>query len=219
MLQGFIYSMFDKKEYGDFLHNHGYRIDNKIFKMFVFSNLFGKYHIEKNNTILFEEYCRFYISSQSAECIQYIYSFLTENSYIILNGNKVKIESIQIIDVPYFKGERDILIKTLSPVVTYTTIGKKVLYYKPSDSEFNQFCYSNLLEKNGALDNPISSLVFSVEEVLFEKKRLVHFKNTFYIAYLSELKIHTNYETLTLLYNTGLSSKGSAGFGMIEAKI
>lgn len=42
-------------------------------------------------------------------------------------------------------------------------------------------------------------------------------KNTFYIGYNAKMVVHTNYETLNLIYNSGLSAKGSAGFGMIEA--
>ena len=50
------------------------------------------------------------------------------------------------------------------------------------------------------------------------KKRLVKFKNTFYVGYLSEMIVKTNFETLSLLYDTGISAKGPAGFGMIEVK-
>ena len=35
---------------------------------------------------------------------------------------------------------------------------------------------------------------------------------------MTDLKIHGNYETLKLIYDTGLSAKGPAGFGMIELK-
>ena len=62
-------------------------------------------------------------------------------------------------------------------------------------------------------------LVFKINEVKKQRKRLVHFKNTFYLAYDVELSIHTNFETLSFLLDTGLSSKGSAGFGMVVVQI
>lgn len=218
ILQGVIYNAFDREGYGDFLHNEGYRINNKAFKMFVFSNLFGEYEI-KDRMIIFKEDLYFYIASQAEEFIQTIYQFYMDHSFIVLNGQKAMIQKISLIDVPYFKGEKDITIRSISPVVAYTTEDKYVTYYKPSDEQFPLLCSSNLIDKNSAIDEPVKELIFSIISVNYEKKRLVKFKNTFYVGYMCELNIHTNYETLSLLYNTGLSSKGSAGFGMIEVKL
>ena len=53
----------------------------------------------------------------------------------------------------------------------------------------------------------------------YQKKRMVKFKDCIYPSYLGEIRVKTNYETLQLLYNCGLASKNSCGFGMIEATI
>ena len=218
MLQGLIYSIFDKEEYGTFLHDQGYQWNNKTFKMFTFSNLLGRYKIEGKTTI-FDKEVRLYVASQSEEFIQIIYQFFMSNERVVLNHQFLQIQNMELIDTPYFKGEKDIVIKTMSPVVAYKTEDKYVNYFKPSDEDFENLCFSNLEEKNQAIDTPIRQLTFSIQKVTFEKKRVIRFKNTFYISYLTEIVVHTNYETLDLLYNTGLSSKGSAGFGMIEAKL
>ena len=218
LLQGLIYSIFDKEEYGSFLHNEGYKLNNKIFKMFNFSNLLGKYNVE-NNCVIFDGDVRLYISSQSEEFSKILYNFFIRNDRVVLNHQFLNIKTIEFIETPYFKGEKDIIIKTLSPVVVCKTVDKYVNYCKPSDEQFSSLCLSNLEEKNKALNNPVRQFVFDIIKVNFEKKRIVQFKNTFYISYLTELVVHTNYETLELLYNTGLSAKGSAGFGMIEAKL
>lgn len=217
LLQGMIYGFFDREDYGNFIHNEGYRLENKVFKMFVFSNLFGNYTIENKNMI-FDNQIQFYIASQNEEFIQYIYQFLMNNEYVLLNHQRLKIENMQFEGPPYFKGTKEVSLKTLSPVVAYRTVDKYVTYYKPSDTDFQSLCMTNLQEKNEAIKTPIQQLQFSVNEVLFEKRRFVRFKNTFYIAYLTEIKASVNYDTLNLIYNTGLSSKGSSGFGMIEVK-
>lgn len=64
ILQGFIYNTFDRETTGDFLHNTGYSVYNKIFKLFCFSNLFGTYTLE-NRTLVFEEDFYFYIKYYS----------------------------------------------------------------------------------------------------------------------------------------------------------
>lgn len=215
ILQGLIYSIFNNCEYGDFLHDVGYRNGKKVFKNFVFSNLFGNYSID-NYSIVFQGDVYFYISSDSEEFMKITYNFLCENTLINLNKKQLKISSVKFEDLDYFKGLRSIHIKTLSPIVAYRTEGDYVSYFKPSDQEFEKLCQMNLEEKKIALEENEIDIFFQIEKVNYEKKRMVHFKNTFYESYLSDLVIKVNYDTLSLIYNTGLSSKGSAGFGMIK---
>lgn len=217
LIQGLIYAVFDKDKQGLFLHDIGYKVDNKTFKMFVFSNLQGKYTVA-NNMITFENNMSFSVSSYSNEFIEAIYHFFCTNSKVILYNQMIIIQQISFYDFPYFKDEQTLLFHSISPIVAYTTEGKQVTYFNPSSSKFEKLCYKNIEEKNKALQNEISTISFSIKEVLLEKKRVVTFKNTFYIAYMTDLKIHGNYETLKLIYDTGLSSKGPAGFGMIELK-
>ena len=74
----------------------------------------------------------------------------------------------------------------------------------------------NLKDKSQAYGYPLKKLEFTIEDILYEKRRMVKFKDCVYPAYLGELKVNTNFETLLFVYNCGLSSKNSAGFGMIE---
>ena len=160
-LQGLIYSIFDKEEYGSFLHDKGYQLNHKVFKMFNFSNLMGKYSKENKN-VIFDGSVRLYIASQSEEFVQIVYRFFMLNELVVLNHQFLKIKKVELIDTPYFRGEKDVVLKTLSPVVAYKTTDKYVNYYKPSDEQFSSLCISNLEEKNKALEEPISKLVFSI---------------------------------------------------------
>lgn len=185
--------------------------------MFVFSNLFGKYKIN-DRFMVFEDSITFYVSSYSEEFLKEIYDFYMGNEKVILNNQFIQLVSIKFMNLEYFTGEKQIVIHTLSPIVTYTTTDRYVDYFKPSDAEFNVLCMNNLLDKYRALDIKQDAISFNVEKVMYEKKRLVKFKNTFYVGYLSEMIVKTNFETLSLLYDTGISAKGPAGFGMIEVK-
>lgn len=215
LIQGLIYGIFDQEKEGQFIHDKGYRLENKIFKMFVFSNLFGDYEIVDKHMV-FKEKVSFYISSFSNEFIEIIYKFFLQNEKVIINHQILSIQKIQFIKLPYFKGEKECIIQTLSSIVAYRTEDNYVTYFKPSDLEFEQFCLNNLKEKSTVLYENDDFIYFECKEVLNEKRRLVKFKNTFYVSYITTLKIKVNYETLSLLYDTGISSKGPAGFGMIE---
>lgn len=217
ILQGLIYSCFDRKDYGTFIHDEGYNLDNKKFKFFVFSNLFGDYKVE-DNTISFNGDVYFYVSSYYLDFINKVYEHLRNSPNLSLNGNSVYIKNIEVLNLDRFDGYRVVTIHTLSPVVAYITRDKYVNYFKPSDDLFEQLCINNLDDKNMTLDNPYEELYFEILSVKNEKKRLVNFKNSFYVSYLCDLKVKVNYDTLRLIYDTGLSSKGSAGFGMMEIK-
>ncbi len=75
---------------------------------------------------------------------------------------------------------------------------------------------SNIKDKAIAYDYPLQELCFQIDHVHYEKKRMVKYKDCIYPAYLAEIDITVNFETLLFIYNCGLSSKGSCGFGMIE---
>ncbi len=218
ILQGFIYHIFKQEDYGFFIHDEGYRLNEKTFKMFTFSNLIGPYQLE-DKTIIYDKNVSFYIASQSMEFMQYVYQYLETKKEMVLHHQVLTLKNIELDDPPYIEGIQELYLKTLSPVVAYKTKDQYVHYFKPSDKEFEDLCLCNLEEKNLAIQEPIQDIVFSIHKINYEKKRIVRFKNTFYVAYLTEMYVSTNYETLNLIYNTGLSAKGSAGFGMVKAKL
>ena len=215
ILQGVIYSFFDQDSFGDFIHNQGFRADKRVFKLFSFSNLYGKYTVE-DHSIIFEDHFYFYIASASEEFIRLIYVFLQRNHRLLIRDTIVNVTKMKLMELPYFKGKQALSISSLSPVVAYRTENNYVNYFKPSDSAFEDICIGNLREKQKALKNDAEELFFHVEKVNYEKKRLLKFKNTFYISYLFEMDITANYPALKLIYDTGLSSKGPAGFGMVS---
>lgn len=142
--------------------------------------------------------------------------FLQRNHRLLIRDTIVNVTKMKLMELPYFKGKQAFSISSLSPVVAYRTENNYVNYFKPSDSAFEDICIGNLREKQKALKNDAEELFFHVEKVNYEKKRLLKFKNTFYISYLFEMDITVNYPALKLIYDTGLSSKGPAGFGMVS---
>ncbi|EOS61180.1 CRISPR-associated endoribonuclease cas6 [Firmicutes bacterium M10-2] len=219
IVQGLIYSAFSKEGYGKFLHDEGYRGEKRKFKMFVFSNLFGKFRLE-DKKLIYENYVEFYIGSQSERFVQQVYEFFIHQECVKLGINKLKVDTIQIENLPYFSEKKNVWIQMLSPVTAYkVNEDGKFVYYKPTDPEFEEMCIQNLEEKARAWNMKEFSAQLKIQEIEFEKKRIAHFKNTFYITYMTKMKVLVDYPTLLLLWNTGMSSKGSAGFGMIRVSL
>ncbi|MFR1687804.1 MAG: CRISPR-associated endoribonuclease Cas6 [Massilimicrobiota timonensis] len=215
ILQGTIYALLSKTDIGYQYHEVGYQYLNKKFKCFVFSQLFGKYSIQ-DKYMIFKDQFYFYISSQDENFLREIYNVLLKNEYLILCNEKIKIEDIYIFDIQPFSGIKKIDIKMLSPLLIYSTKDNYSTYYKPSDSKALDFIIQNIKNKSLAYGYPINDIVFRIKNVQYEKKRMIKFKECFYPSYLCQMEIETNYETLSFIYNCGLSSKNSCGFGMIE---
>ena len=63
ILQSIIYkAVGSMPDYGDFLHNEGYSIDKRQYRMFQFSQLSGDYYIQ-DRTIIFRSYVEFEVRS------------------------------------------------------------------------------------------------------------------------------------------------------------
>lgn len=217
IIQGVIYNMFDKDDLGYFYHDQGYNNKEKKYKMFVISDLFGKYTIVGKN-IIFKDTINFYVSSLDNQFIEIIYHYLINNAYLFINKQRVSIIGVDMLDFPHFKGIKEITIKTFSPIVVYTSKDGYFTYYKPTDVIFKELTYSNILNKVKAYDYPVDEIIYDVVDVKYEKKKIVYFKNTFYEAYQTEMVISVNYDTFNIIYNTGIGAKGSSGFGMITYK-
>lgn len=213
LIQGWIYSILPADGYGKFLHDEGYKAGNRPFKLFVFSDLMGSYEI-RNRQITFKDRCRLRIGSQSEEFIQYLYHFLSANQKAMIGHETLNIRSLKLEELPYFKEEKEVLIRTISPVTAYSTADKQVTYFAPGSEEFAESCLNNLKNKCAAYNMDVIP-DFKITEIQYAKKRIIHFKNTFYIAYNVTLSIRVDYPTLNLIWNTGLCAKNSAGFGMI----
>lgn len=213
-VQGWIYSLLPDDGFSRQLHETGYETEKRKYKLFVFSDLLGEYQII-GKSIHFTKEITLQIGSQSEEFIQYLYEALLLNPKALIASQILEVESLQIEDLPYFSGEKEFIIRTISPVTAYTTIENYVEYFEPGTREFNNACLNNLASKALAYSLPFVPDL-KIEEVIWKKKRLIRFKRTFYVAYNGSFRIRADYPTLQLLWNTGLSAKSSAGFGMIS---
>lgn len=215
ILQGTIYNMLNYDSDGAFYHDVGYQVDDKIYKMFVFSNLFGSYTIQNKSMTFKDKFC-FYVSAMDDYLIERIYEYCSSHKYLTTLNQKVMIKDIHILKENRIQGVEKVWIKTLSPISVYSTQDDFTTYYSPIQEEFEQLIRRNLLNKVYAYDLNYQQEVFEILEVKNVKERMVKYKDCFYKAYHLKMKIEVSPNLLHLIYNSGISSKGSCGFGMIE---
>lgn len=206
VIQGLIYSLLDNN------------IQGSSYNGFVFSGLFGEYSI-KSGMMNFKHDFYFYISSIDERFMDDLYQALSLQESLVIHKQLVNIKEIRKLELKSFSGVKDITIKTLSPVLMYSTIKGFTTYYDLEYQGMNDYIYKNIQNKVEAYHYSIDEMIFDIQHVKYQKKRMVKFKDCIYPSYLGEFTVKTNYSTLQLVYDCGLASKNSCGFGMIEATV
>lgn len=216
LIQGFIYQAIGNNEYSQSLHNVGQRLENRPFKLFVFSEIFGDTQYDsRNHTILFLSNANFEISSFDDELLYRLANFLEQNDFIVLGKEVIPLLGYEIID-DFIKQEEVLTFKTISPVIINKTENKRPIYLYPSTLEYHEMLINNILKKHClCFDTPAKD--FEIIEIANIKEKKVYFRNIFYISYNYEITFkNLTQELIQLIMRTGIGSKNSMGFGMLR---
>lgn len=217
-LQAMIFCWIRDKEYGAFIHDRGYQIAEKKYKLFTFSRMNGLYKLDKENgKITFLKDISLTVSSMSDEFMGYLLnSVLLERRELHIGGSQAIINRIELKEPPIFTDTT--LVHTLSPCTVYTTLeNKKTRYYSPFEEEYNESARQNLIHKYTAYYGKTpKDTEFKITPVGGVKQAKVNYKNFHIIAYDYNMKIEGSEELKRVAYNAGLGAKNSQGFGCLE---
>lgn len=213
-IQGLIYSLIDA-DFRGWLHDIGFKLGGRRFKMFTFSRLCGLF-VRKGDLIYFGKKVQLYISSPIDKFMDQLCNNLLK-SKVSLETSPVIVESIEFIKKPTFCSH--VKARTLSPVTVYSTLltsqnTKKTYYYSPYEKEFSQLILKNLLKKANLLGKEVEKR-FQLQPLRI-KDTYINFKGTIVRGWSGEFMLDGDPNLIEVGYDAGLGSKNSAGFGMIE---
>jgi CRISPR-associated endoribonuclease Cas6 len=219
-LQSMIYHAIDP-ELADFLHDQGFTVDNRVFKLFTFSRLFGEYEINKEKkTISFSGAIKLYISSPiEIFCQSIANGLLTKN---LLNIGKDQVEVKQIMAKQYSVEDNKIVLRTLSPTTIYSTMlrpdGRKyTCFFQTGEPDFEQILSENLRKKYQACYGKEAPLGDIRVKILGQTKmELINYKGFAIKGYSGRLSLEGPNELLQMAVDAGIGSKNSQGLGCVE---
>ena len=216
LLQSMIYNLLDNKEkLSRKIHETGYQIEDKHFKLFTFSLLRGQYKIH-GKRIEFLDKVRFEIRTVDKNILLTIVESLLNLETLRIGQNLVKILNVKI-------GEKKLTgtsykIRMISPLVVRSTDAdtKKTLYYNPFDTEFKSRIMENFERKFLAYYNKEPTGRFDIEPINYSLKNkfVTKYKDFLITGWRGEFEIRGDAEVLDFLYQVGLGEKNSMGFGM-----
>ena len=147
LLQSMIYNLLKNKEdLSAQLHERGYQLEDKHFKLFTFSLLQGQYKM-RGKRIEFLDKVRFEIRTIDQSILLTIAETLSNLDELRIGRNLVKILNVKIEQKKLT--ETSYKIRMTSPLVVRSTDAetKKTLYYNPFDTEFHSRIMENFARK------------------------------------------------------------------------
>jgi CRISPR-associated endoribonuclease Cas6 len=238
LISSLIYNMIDRSssEYAERLHEQGYRLENRAFKLFTFSPLNPghrqKWVMHKNNMSTGEKRLYLTISSPKEEFIEHLILGLHRKSFVSVGRERFRVKPIRKLDPPVFSG--DMLFVMLSPLVcsTKSTTDQHPQYLFPDNPDFKRVLVANLCRKYEVLHGkPIACIendvVFELDRDYVAKvngkvQKLITLKEgrsdeSKVKGTLAPFRLVAPPELIEVGYECGFGEKNAQGFGMVGA--
>lgn len=209
-LQSCIYNTLTP-ELSAFLHSKGFEAGGKVFKLFTFSKLFGKYKVV-DKIISFIPPIYFYFSTSVNLIADTFSSEALKSKEIRIGKNSVFIEAVEFEPI---RPKEEVVVKTISPITVHIPENGKLRYLSPDSERFFGLISSNLSKKFFANFGYSSEDISLVSLSSKWKKVVTFFKNTPVVGWEGMLLLKGDEKMVGLALSTGLGSKNSQGFGMI----
>lgn len=229
-LQGFIYHQLDAN-LANWLHSDAYALAKRTYKLFTFSRLTavngGRYTVGQGQ-ITFTGPVSFTLASVNSEVLRSLAEHLLKAPTVHLGHNLCTVHGIEVLKKPELDLTRPIRVRALSPINVYQTLHdaqgrKRAYFFSPFEHEWHQLLRDNLARKAKALgweDNARETLrdaTFKPLGVQQKDQKIISYKGTVIKGWLGTYEISGVPEAyFELLYDAGLGSKNSQGFGMVE---
>jgi CRISPR-associated endoribonuclease Cas6 len=216
LVQSMIYSNISE-ELADFLHDKGFIYRGRTFKLFTFSRIMGKPKLN-NGRIVFEGSVRLYVASPVERFIKELATTLIKKGNVKLGDTNLSATSVAFSKIPEF--EEETYIRTLSPITIYSTLyssdnRKKTYYFSPRESEFSHLLSENAQKKHSILNGKRAKGSIEVEPQRV-KEVIVFYRDTVIKGWIGKFLLKGSKDLMKTVYETGLGSKNSQGFGMFE---
>ncbi|NLO90101.1 MAG: CRISPR-associated endoribonuclease Cas6 [Clostridia bacterium] len=220
LLQGMIYHQMDDPALRSYLHEQGFVLEKRHFKLFTFSRLMGKKTVydRKTRRLILDPPIRLTICSP----IPFI---LQELGTGILRKGKVRIGSAflevkEMATAAPKVSKNTIRVRMLSPLVVYSTYSrggrKYTYYYSPYEERFSELIAGNLEKKyllvhgRTCISDGLTVRPVKVDE---RDMKVTYYKETVVKGWLGEYELSGEPELLQLALDAGLGAKNSQGYG------
>jgi len=221
-IQAIVYNFLDRVS-AEWLHTKGFQFEKRSFKLFTFSSIHEKpKFIRDKKLFIFPKEISFTISSPVNWLMKQVAQNIVISEKVKIGDNITTVSSIVTIEDTKIT-QKKIRIKTINPIEVHSTLlkadgTKKTYYYSPAENEFNDLINKNMKKKWTALyqeDCPYNLRISPVRLNLC-KELIRTFKGIIIKGWTGHFWIEGESAFLEFGLMTGLGSRNSQGFGMVE---
>lgn len=217
IIQSIIYrSIGEQPTYSEFVHDQGYNYMDRSYRMFVFDFLQGKYETG-DGKIVFRDRVSFSVRSPEVSFIRLLKEAIEKKGINYLGQHYDDIE-LTLMDETITTDT--LKIKMRSPISVYSTnpdTGKSY-FYTPEESGFYELVNENFLRKYLAYTGvmPSSRIVLTPVMISPRDKFVTKYKGYYVSGWNGTYELMGEPKYLDFLYQAGLGSRNSQGFGMFD---
>ena len=221
VLQGMIYHVLSASpDFSAFLHNEGYTRNRRAYKLFVFSTLEGPYRV-KDGLITFPGPLSMEIRSPKEEFRRAFAAAIAKDGVVTVGERRLTLETCEIRD-RHIKTDR-VRVRMRSPLCLTRTVSedakKRTLFLSPDDTDFPILLNENFRRKYCAAFGTEPDTNIQIGRFARLRKYVTQYRRKIYItAWYGEFSLRGAPDALDFLYQTGLGSRNSQGFGMFDEK-
>ena len=227
-LTGVIYQFLKESdpEYANFLHQDGYELENRRFKLFTFSQLMAKRREIRGEQIHFRSPLTWYVSSSQEPFLQNFAASLMQTGILQIQRQRLQVQNVEVLRQPHFGSQ--MTFRCLSSI-TMSTVRERngqlgTHYCLPDDPQFSELVWQNLIRKYEAVhQHPPTEKSFAMtfDQAYIDKRkgrvtRLVDYKGTKIRGVIAPFHVIGAPELIRVGYECGFGDKNSMGFGMAE---
>ncbi|NLO89929.1 MAG: CRISPR-associated endoribonuclease Cas6 [Clostridia bacterium] len=220
LLQGMIYRQMDDPAMRNYLHEQGFVLGKRRFKLFTFSRLMGEdvVYDKKTRRLILKPPIRLTICSPIPSILQELGTGFMRRGKVRIGSAHLEVKEIATAAPKV--SENTIRVRMLSPLVVYSTFaqdGRKfTYYYSPYEERFSQLIASNLEKKHLLVYGcscPADGMSERPVKVDERDMKVTYYKETVVKGWLGEYELSGEPELLQLALDAGLGAKNSQGYG------
>ncbi|ACA60313.1 CRISPR-associated endoribonuclease Cas6 [Candidatus Desulforudis audaxviator] len=221
LLQGLIYRRMDNPVLRSYLHEHGFALEKRRFKLFTFSRLMGQAvtYDQAAGRLVLTPPLRLVICSPIPFILQELGTGFLRQGRVRLGDAHLEVKKMATA-APWVTRET-LQVRMLSPLVVYSTLSgvdgrNYTYYYSPFEPRFTELVASNLAKKHFLVyGQPARAEGFAIRPVRVEDRdlKVTYYKDTVIKGWMGEYELSGDLELLQLALDAGLGSKNSQGYG------
>lgn len=222
LIQAAIYELIEQPGLRQFLHEEGFALGNRRFRLFTFSRLLGRIKVDRaNGQMLFHPPLQLVICSPLDLLLREFGNTLLRRGMIRLGQARLEVESIAVKENAVRAGQ--VTVRMLSPLVTYSTLEQDhrhyTYYYSPFEPRFGELVTANLTKKYILIHGrPVAENGFRISPATVGPRdmKVVKYEAIVIKGWMGTYHLSGDPQLLEVALDAGLGAKNPQGFGCCE---